>query len=455
MANITYNTDGTVTFAQGISGEQTDDFINAGFSTGVISGGVLTLGSGAPDATFSITDGSGLVVDNTTDAANPTLVKVEWTGKTDITVTNIGTHLITFVSINSSGTVVQRTSRWTAPNYRDEIVLGVVVHVDMVKVDVNNQEQAIAINSGAQISDILAGLSFMNISGNVVSAAGTNLTINKTAGVMMHQGANWANDDQNPHQLSLPALTPITFQYRFQDGSNGVTGTSIDPDIYDNGGTSTAVPAGKHTIQRIYSFTSNNIKILPGQTIYNKQKDALAAIQTESFVVEPSVAANGLLRGFLVIKEATTNLSVSGSAFFLAAGKFGEVAGAGGLSVSTLQAAYDNSTVLPEVETSDSGGALNIRRGTTGGDTDDVFTVQNNAGTDTTTIDGTGIVSAKRLEVDQTTADSGLINFKGTIDADATSAISSLTTSGSVTHHIQVEINGTTFWVPGSTTDPT
>ena len=59
-----------------------------------------------------------------------------------------------------------------------------------------------------------------------------------------------------------------------------------------------------------------------------------------------------------------------------------------------------------------------------------------------------------QLGLNQSTADRGFIDFVATIDADATSAISSLTTSGVVTHHIQFEINGTTFWIAGSTTDP-
>ncbi len=59
-----------------------------------------------------------------------------------------------------------------------------------------------------------------------------------------------------------------------------------------------------------------------------------------------------------------------------------------------------------------------------------------------------------QIILDQGTADNGFINFQATINADATSAISSLTTSGAVTHHIQFEINGATFWIAGSTTDP-
>jgi hypothetical protein len=59
-----------------------------------------------------------------------------------------------------------------------------------------------------------------------------------------------------------------------------------------------------------------------------------------------------------------------------------------------------------------------------------------------------------QIVLDQGTADNGFINFQATINSDAVSAISSLTTSGATTHHLQVEINGTTFWIAGSTTDP-
>lgn len=63
-------------------------------------------------------------------------------------------------------------------------------------------------------------------------------------------------------------------------------------------------------------------------------------------------------------------------------------------------------------------------------------------------------VTATEMALRQGTADNGFINYIATVDADATSAISSLTTSGGVTHHIQFQINGTTFWIAGSTTDP-
>ena len=59
------------------------------------------------------------------------------------------------------------------------------------------------------------------------------------------------------------------------------------------------------------------------------------------------------------------------------------------------------------------------------------------------------------VSINKTTEDAGLINFRATEDADATSAISTLTNSSATTHHVQVEINGVKAWIACSTTDPT
>ena len=47
---------------------------------------------------------------------------------------------------------------------------------------------------------------------------------------MFGVGTNYDTDTSNPHYRTLNPLTALTFQYRFSDGSNGVTGTNIDPD---------------------------------------------------------------------------------------------------------------------------------------------------------------------------------------------------------------------------------
>lgn len=372
--------------------------------TGLINGGTLSIGT--PNTTFTISDGFGYICDPYSDPNDPVLTKVEWTGLTNISVTNISTNLVTFVSINSSGTVIQQTTRWTPAQYRDNIIIGVVVHVDKTIVDAVNQEQAVLLDTNSQLHDLFEGLGFLNINGNIFTPNGANLKLNKSAGVMFAHGANYINDKKNPHNLSLSSLTALTFQYRYQGGINGVTGTDINPNIYDNAGVTASVPINKFTIQRIYSFTSNNVKIQPGQNVYNSLGEAKEAIQLESFVTEQSIKENGLLRAFLVVKEGTTDLTDTTKVFFLEAGKFGSGSSVGGISVSTLQSVYNNS-VTPEILTDTTRGAVTIQRGSTS-DTDSILDGKNGAGTTTFEIKGngnatfSGTMSASNLVINQT-----------------------------------------------------
>lgn len=51
-------------------------------------------------------------------------------------------------------------------------------------------------------------------------------------------------------------------------------------------------------------------------------------------------------------------------------------------------------------------------------------------------------------------AASSFIDYAGTAAGNATDPISTLTTSGATTHHLQIEINGVKAWIAVSTTDP-
>jgi hypothetical protein len=322
-----------------------DEIVQSSVSTGVVDGGILSV-NGGDNTKFDISAGFGYVIDTTTTPSSPSFTKVSWTTKSALTLTYLATHLITFVSINSAGTVIQQTSPWTAAQRRDDIILGVVVHVNLTVADTVNNQQAPASNVGAQLHDLYEAIGFLNVDGNVFGPSGADLTVDKTEGHMLAHGSNWDTDTQNPHERTLPALTDATFQYRFQDGTNGVTGTVIDPNIYDNAGVSTAVPTNKWTVQRFFSFTSNNVKVQPGQTIYNSKSAAIAALTTESFTVEPSINANGLFRTWLVVKQGATDLSDENEAVFFQAGKFGaSTASAGGSLVSELNDLSDVDTL--------------------------------------------------------------------------------------------------------------
>ena len=302
----------------------TDITDNVALSTGVLTGGVLSTGAGA--AEYSISDGTGIIVDET-----GAITEVSWTGKSNITPTNIATNLLTWVSIDNAGNVVEMTSPCTPAGRRAEICLGVIVHVNLTTVDAVNNEQSVAFNPGATVYDLADALGFINVSGNVFSANGANLNLNKSVGEIFATGSNYPTSATNPHIKELAVLSALTFQYRYSDGSNGATGTAITPSVLDDGaGGTVAVTNNRWSVQRIYSFVSNNVKIQLGVEEFTTKDNAIAGIASEAYVTEQSIADNGLLRGWLVIQEGATDLSDTSQAQFIEAGKLGEVGSAGG-----------------------------------------------------------------------------------------------------------------------------
>ena len=115
-------------------------------STGVKTGGVLSIGAGGAGVatTFTIASGVGMVVDNTTTPA--TLINVSWAAQTNVAVTNIATQPLTFVAIDSSGTVIQQATDFNGTDHRQYIVIGTVVHTNLTTVTAVNQAQHLAIS---------------------------------------------------------------------------------------------------------------------------------------------------------------------------------------------------------------------------------------------------------------------------------------------------------------------
>lgn len=368
-------------------------------STGLKTGAILSIGTGGAGVatSFTIALGVGLIVDNTVIPA--TISEISWSAKTDVAVTNIGTQPLTFVAIDSGGNVIQQATDFTDVQHRQYIVIGSVIHTNLTTVTAVNQSQHLAISPQSQLNDLMQAIAGFNYSGNLFSANGANLNINKSAGIIFKQGSGYAVSANNPNSATTGALTAASFRYNNQTGAASGILTAIDPNNYDNAGTTTAVPVNKFTTQRIFLFSSNLLAIQRGQTVYNSLAEAKAAIQTETFVVNSSISPNGILRGFLIVKEGTTALNNATSAFFLEAPKFGGTAGVGGLSVSTLQNAYDNS-ISPEILTDSTRGALTIRRGSAA-DTDLVIEGMNNASSVTFSVTGNGVVQSAALTASQ------------------------------------------------------
>jgi hypothetical protein len=302
-------------------------------STGVLTGGVLSVGT--PTTTFSITDGSGLIVsDDPLGTGLISTTEVFWTGHTNVPVTNIGTQLITYIEIDISGNVVQTTLKPDTEARRDNIFLGVIVHVNNLVVNDVNNEQDFSSEPLSQFRDLTQSLGFLNLTGNTIgSSFSGDMTIIKTIGTMFAEGSNYAINPSNPNITTLAQKNTNTgddFQYRLSDGTNTTPNSvDIDPNVYESPpGTLTAVAGNRYSIQRWYVSTTNNIKVQYGQDEYKTTDQALAGITEEPFITETSLAENTMLIGYSIVKQGTTDLDtaiLAGEAIFVRAGKFGTV----------------------------------------------------------------------------------------------------------------------------------
>lgn len=295
-------------------------------SVGVIEGGILAL-SGTNS--FTVTGGRGIITDHSVQPSSTNLITWGTLGvaSSPIVCTYLNVANITFISIDKNGNVIQSAFRPEARPSRINIFLGVVVHVNRINVDGVNQEQLSILDPANMLRDTLEMIGFMN-EGNTMSGNSGALTINKSVGYMFGYGLNFVNDRLNPHKLLIPSAPSATFQYRFCDGSNGVTGTLLDPNNMDNlSGGLTLLSNNHWSVQRVYLFSSRNIKIQRGQHEYTSSQRAIDGITRDPFIVETSIALNGMLISYIVTQRGITETLDPVGCIFLTVGRFGGSAG--------------------------------------------------------------------------------------------------------------------------------
>lgn len=343
-------------------------------STGIKSGFAITIN--ADNTKIDIASGLGLIVNND-DPTQPYIVSVSCPECLAITLTNLATSNATYLAIDSTGTLIQQTSPYTALQRRSLILLGVAIHSNRTIVNAINNLPDISLSSQSQLNDLMDGLRGFNVTGNIISANGANLFINKSLGYLFKKGSNFRNDINNPHVLTLQAqVAPSNIRYRLRNGTEYANTNSVDPDNYDLNNVLTPVSPNKFTIQHIVLFTSGLIRIQYGQTLYGSLSEATQAISTETFIEEQNMAENGLLRCLLVVKQGTTDLSNINNVRFFEPDRFGSTKLTGsGAGTTTLQQAYNNS-IKPQILTDSIGTSFQIKRGSAS-DNDAVFEILN------------------------------------------------------------------------------
>lgn len=120
--------------------------------------------------TFSISAGSGIHIDPITRVITP----ISWTTEfINLSVPDILTQLITFISIDKNKNIIYATTRPDEAEDRNYIFIGVVVHVDNLNIDDVNNEQSYVLSPMNQIQDLYEAIGFINL-GNFISDDGTN-----------------------------------------------------------------------------------------------------------------------------------------------------------------------------------------------------------------------------------------------------------------------------------------
>lgn len=311
----------------GMSQEQAD------LSTGIASGGNLEINALNDDA-IDIAELIGYVVDNTQIGTGlPSVTRVDAPAQTVVLDGPAQARPITWLLMDSSGTVIQQATRPTNTQRRTHLTLGAVVYDTVAGAILEVQTLPVILpQAGNQVADLMDGLGPFALSGNRISPNGVNLSFNKSSGELFSRGFNHyvgVSPTEDPHVSTSPAQAPAQFRRITQTTSAATPAvvTLIDAANFDVGGVITPVGGGANsaTIQRVWLFatnlSTNQVLVQYGQVVYSSLANAVAAIASGVFVPAP-ISANGALIGYIAVIRTATNLSDPTQATFVNAGKF-------------------------------------------------------------------------------------------------------------------------------------
>lgn len=308
----------------GMSQEQAD------LSTGVASGGRMTVNAGNPLAVdFTAVD--GYVVDHLADdQAQPVVTRVKAPAQTVALDAAALLRTVTWWLMDSSGTVVQQAATPTDAQRRTHLTLGVTSQGGSQIFSILSRPTILA-QPANQLADLMDALGPFVVSGCQVTP-NASLSFNTAAGTMFSRAFNRYNAGaltNDPHIVAVPPAPPAQYRYITATGTTfGALRTTVDVANFDNGGVITPIGGGSGTssIHRLWLFGTGNaadqFAIQYGQNTYSSLTAAVNAIGQSSHVVNPLIVGNGTLLAWIVATRTATDLSNPSQAVIVTAGKF-------------------------------------------------------------------------------------------------------------------------------------
>jgi len=302
-------------------------------STAYISGGAITINGGDP-AKFDVAAGTGVVVDNYTDTTAPTYTEVSFGPFTAQVVTDLANADSTFLTIDSSGTLIQRLTIQNSEQRKDEFMIGSVNHpsrVDILSTDdfTNNIPADISL-SMADFSEIVKPIKRRRT--GLYTANGANVKIDRSATKFWFHGLNYKKDAKNPNIIEQIASTEEPFLLAWRDGSGDFNAsaafvTDLDTTVYDDGAGGALAPAGviqdwQYQIFRIFFSPNAGFTFIQyGQALYSNKDNARAAIMEEDFDID-DILNETTYMGAIIAPGNSTDLSAD--ADFIPSDEFGQ-----------------------------------------------------------------------------------------------------------------------------------
>lgn len=284
--------------------------------TGIRNGGVLS----ATGTTFTITDGDGFTVDNFTDPNTPDPVPTVWTGITTVTITAILTTEFTIIALDSAGNPLQ-LSTFTAPDFRDKILVGLVEHPGGTVLTSANTQVDLHEDGMSAFRDLMQIIGLLNDSGNLYSKSTiAALGLNVTAGTMFFPGIGrdgTVSGFKDPNREAQGAATDLSFVYVRGDGSGGITvegatETNINVTELDDGaGGKVSMTGSRWKIDLISRNLKGPTWVEFGTVEFSTREAAIASVSSQPTLLD----ATFLTRFGLVVQRNAADLTSTNATF--------------------------------------------------------------------------------------------------------------------------------------------
>jgi hypothetical protein len=302
-------------------------------NTGLISGGRLSINVG-DSSKFDISAGSAIIVDK----SNPDLVSISlvtWIALVGCTTPYLATASNTFISLDSSASLVTSLTELTRTQLENTIRIGRVSHLDNAHIT-GYMDTPIFYYQDLDLAYFFIVFGTINFKGGNLSANGSNLHLNHASAILGNWGANSVADIKSPNYITVSAESAFTFVkgYLSADHSTAIIifpgTTSLDPDHWDDGsGTLASVSGTNFTVQTLIyipgGYPSPVKGMLYGQKQYATFNEALQNSNID-FPIIPANIQGGVVFGRLIVQTGTTDLAAAiagGTAQFLGGTLFG------------------------------------------------------------------------------------------------------------------------------------